>query len=149
MPRSRRVDPSCTRPALSPSTGLLVAASVLLSVSGCTGTGENREPELPSHGVAVSEGSAEAQLSGSLEGEVFDGLACLSIVYAESGETYLLTWPAEFTARFDPLRVLDQNGETVATVGEEVTLTGGTADAEESPTTCGDLSGPEWQVGGV
>jgi hypothetical protein len=66
-----------------------------------------------------------AGLHGVLEGsEAGPDRWCLW-VRSESGSRVPLVWPAGFSARLDPLEVLNATGETFAHVGEHLFLRGG------------------------
>jgi hypothetical protein len=93
-----------------------------------------------------------ASMKGRLSGTVGEnGTACL---WVESGRGRLvLIWPAGYSAAADPLRVLDADGNTVATVGEQFSMGGGfvRGDAPVDADilgTCGDTGG-FWLVGNV
>lgn len=127
-----------------PGTCAAVAATLL--IAGCSGA--SAEPEVLSTGVGVEEGHADSELVGSLSGTVADGVACF-LVTTEDGQEFLVSWPEEYAALDEPLRLLDETGAVVATEGDDVVLVGGMASSEEADIECGGLRAPEWRSGGV
>lgn len=85
-----------------------------------------------------------AALRGQLGGRVADnGTACL---WVEAGGTRtVVVWPHGYAAADNPLRVLDAKGNTVATVGDQVSISGGATATGYTPepelvAACGDTS---------
>ncbi|WP_150250269.1 hypothetical protein [Nocardiopsis deserti] len=113
---------------------------------GCSNATD--ELEVLSTGTGADEGHGEAQLAGTLSGTAAEGLACFTVT-AEDGHRYLVSWPEGYSALDGPLRLLDENGTTVAADGDSVVLVGGTGSDDESDIECGDISAPEWRAGGV
>jgi hypothetical protein len=66
-----------------------------------------------------------ARRTGVLDGgEVSSGHYCVWLRTGD-GNADPLIWPAEFSARLDPLEILDGQGAVVATAGQQLVLTGG------------------------
>ncbi|MGH2873916.1 MAG: hypothetical protein ACRDL5_15825 [Solirubrobacteraceae bacterium] len=65
-----------------------------------------------------------AQSGGELVGAIIDGAVCTWLAQAH-GQLVLMMWPRQFRARLDPLELLDEQGNVVATGGEFVTVVGG------------------------
>lgn len=61
---------------------------------------------------------------GELGAEIVDG-AVRSWLKQPDGQLVPLMWPASFRARCDPLGVIDDEGQLVASGGETVTVVGG------------------------
>ncbi|MBV9001917.1 MAG: hypothetical protein JO304_22865 [Solirubrobacterales bacterium] len=65
-----------------------------------------------------------AQGGGTLAGAIVDG-SVRTWLTGTSGQVTLVMWPGNFRARFDPLEVINGDGEVVARGGELVTVAGG------------------------
>ncbi len=66
----------------------------------------------------------QSALFGVVGGQVNqDGTACFWV--GDPEKRIILVWPEGYYARETPLRVLDEKGRTVATVGKPVSLGGG------------------------
>ncbi len=66
-------------------------------------------------------------VTGRLGGQVnADGTACFWL-FSDGEDRNALEWPAGYSARDNPLRIIDRNGNLVGTVGEVVSLGGGLA----------------------
>ncbi len=65
-----------------------------------------------------------ARNGGELVGALFDDGVCTWLAQ-RSGQLVLMMWPRDFHARFDPLELLDDQGQLLATGGEFVTVVGG------------------------
>jgi hypothetical protein len=61
---------------------------------------------------------------GELVGALVDDGVCTWLAQ-QNGQLVLMMWPREFRARFDPLELLDDQGQLLATGGEFVTVVGG------------------------
>ncbi|MEM8536204.1 MAG: hypothetical protein AAGF95_35595 [Chloroflexota bacterium] len=98
-----------------------------------------------------SSGSMEALLFGTLQADEVDNERCFWIKTEEERVVTVL-WPVDIAGRWDPPRLVDQQGRIIATVGDEVELGGGfSTETELIPDICnvGDelwiasgLSGP-------
>jgi hypothetical protein len=87
-------------------------------------TGPRRIVEVPT-GPPLPKMRMRALQHGVLEGsEAGPGRWCLWM-QSESGNRVPLVWPAGFSARLDPLEVLNASGETFAHAGEHLFLGGG------------------------
>jgi hypothetical protein len=86
---------------------------------------EDRLYELDPKGPPVSRDAVAlaAGHGGVLVGTIVDD-AVRTWVSSPSGELTLLIWPWWYRARFDPLEVLDDNGQVVAKGGEHVSVGG-------------------------
>lgn len=136
---------------------LVVVLTAGCAAASAAGDGRGADPAPPSTTAAEAAASRTlripvretpvgglvrtASLSGRLEGQVGEGeTACLWI--DSSAGRRVLVWPAGYRAAADPLRVLDPDGRTVVTVGDQVTSAGGVqirppADTE-ALAACGD-----------
>lgn len=65
-----------------------------------------------------------AGCGGHLVGAIVEGGVCTWLAHP-NGQLVLIMWPKAFRARFDPLELLDEQGQTVATGGEFITAVGG------------------------
>jgi hypothetical protein len=66
-------------------------------------------------------------VTGRLGGQInADGTACFWL-FSDGEDRNALQWPTGFSARGNPLRIVDQNGNLIGTVGEVVSLGGGLA----------------------
>jgi hypothetical protein len=65
-----------------------------------------------------------AQGGGNLAGAIVDG-SVRTWLTDGNGQLTLVMWPGNFRARFDPLEVIDHNGNVVARGGQFVTVAGG------------------------
>ncbi len=75
----------------------------------------------------VTIGRVNTGVSGVLRGQANpDGSACFWLA-AEGEDREALEWPPGYSARQNPLSIYDQDGHIVATVGDFVSLGGGTA----------------------
>src|SRR5438270_3434072 len=71
-----------------------------------------------------------ALIVGMMRGTVnSDGTACFRLVEHPALPMF---WPKGYSARINPLRVVDGQGKTVAVDGQRVSLAGGTADLDTS-----------------
>jgi len=71
-----------------------------------------------------------ALIVGTMHGTVNgDGTACFRL---DEDPRLPMFWPKGYSARTDPLRVVDREGKTVAVDGHRVKLSGGTADFSTS-----------------
>ena len=78
-------------------------------------------------GYTVSEGGEPTAISGRFGGEPAPndgGNACIWLTLADGTRTYLLLFDEVDLVRFDPLRLVDDRGQTIATVGDIVTAVG-------------------------
>lgn len=90
--------------------------------------------ELDPEGPPVSRNAA-ALLAGSggvLVGAIVED-AVRTWVSRPGGQLTLLIWPWWYRARFDPLEVIDDNGQVVARGGEHVSLGGARAVKRPDP----------------
>lgn len=74
--------------------------------------------------VAPNAPTRLAQSGGELVGAIVDGAICTWLAQP-NGQLVLMMWPRDFRARFDPLELLDEQGNVVANGGELVTVVGG------------------------
>ena len=65
-----------------------------------------------------------AQGGGILAGAIVDG-SVRTWLTDTNGQLTLVIWPGHFRARFDPLELVNDQGEVVARGGEFVTVSGG------------------------
>lgn len=77
-----------------------------------------RNPESTGRGIHLA-----ARSGGTLVGAIIDGAVRTWLVDPQ-GQLQLLLLPAGFRARFDPLELLNEQGEVVASGGELVTVGG-------------------------
>jgi hypothetical protein len=86
---------------------------------------ERRLFELDPQGPVVSPQAIRllAQSGGVLVGAIVNG-AVRTWLADPTGQLTLVVWPQGFQARFDPLELLDERGQTVAIGGEHVTVGG-------------------------
>lgn len=105
--------------ALSTIALLAVLGTVFLPDSYKVATWYSPTPEIGflSSGTGVLGGQINA-----------DGSACLWLGRGEDRSALL--WPSGYSARGNPLRIVDAKGHMIATVGELVTLNGGLAPDE-------------------
>lgn len=111
----------------------------------------DREPEIgaglevDTHGGDPEGVYPEARIEGVVEGEAYGDRACMWIRPQEGdareGEQVLLVWPEGYSAIDNPLRVLDEDGESVLTSGEEAAVGGAMSQQERE---CGGRTGPAW-----
>jgi hypothetical protein len=72
----------------------------------------------------IGAASRLAALRGTLVGEL-RGACVATYIETEPGTRVPLMWPGEYRARLDPLGILDERGEVVASANESVQLGGG------------------------
>jgi hypothetical protein len=114
-------------PDIAGHTGAL---SVVVAVLLTTGCGAHRGPE-DTLKVATVEGRPGsfrhlALINGGMSGRANpDGTACFWV--GSSDDRMALVWPRGSAAAFDPLRVVDSGGNTIAAVGDTFSATGGGA----------------------
>lgn len=77
-----------------------------------------RGPALSEDGMQRLAGSA-----GQLVGAIVDGAVCTWLAKRD-GELELLMWPRDFRAHFEPLELLDADGEVLARGGDVITVVG-------------------------
>ena len=65
-----------------------------------------------------------ARCHGEMVGAIIDDAVCTWLAQKD-GQLVLLMWPRAFRARFDPLELLDEQGNVIAKGGEHVTVVGG------------------------
>ena len=106
------------------------------------GVGTTPLPTLPESTPKMDDSIPSATLRGSREG---DADPCLHLEL-EDGKTVSVLWPHGYSARSDPLRLIDPEGATVATVGDEIRLSGGAVD--DRPDRC-DVGGSTFAVGSI
>ena len=82
---------------------------------------------------------SDALALGRLGGELRAGAACLWLTQ-DSGRMALL-WPFGFSALADPLRIIGPDGQTLATVGDDIELGGGSPPVDFIPTAAQDPCG--------
>lgn len=78
-------------------------------------------------GYTVSEGGEPIAISGRFDGEPAPndfGNACIWLTGADGTRTYLLLFGEIDPVRFDPLRLIGEEGQIIATVGDTVTAVG-------------------------
>ena len=100
--------------------------------------------------VATSNSSVHtlARIQGVLAGQSnADGTACFWLPEA-GGERMALIWPHGYSARGNPLSVVDDNGHNLATVGRMVALGGNKDLAPQRVIGC-SASQTVWYVGAV
>jgi len=106
---------------LSPSAnsvGTRLRISLFLCLlAACT----SEDPFLPTHdGMTESVAATSlpaARLAGQREG-------CVILDVAETGEQIIARWPPGYTARADPVRLIDPSGNVIARSGDRIDLTG-------------------------
>jgi len=74
--------------------------------------------------VAANAATPLAQSGGELVGTIIDGAICTWLAQTD-GQLVHMIWPRDFRARFDPLELLDEQGNVIAKGGEFVTVVGG------------------------
>jgi hypothetical protein len=127
---------------------LIVAGPVLLLLAACAPMPQVAFPR---------QGPGERDvMEALLVGELAEINSCLRVKSSEIPEEYLPIWPAGFrlSSSSNPLQVLNETGEVVAQVGQEVRLGGGEVPNDvvqevaqlEEPLPA-DCSGPYWVVG--
>ena len=95
-----------------------------------------------------SSGSMEALLFGTLQAGEVDNERCLWIEVDEERAITVL-WPIDIAGRWDPPRLVDQQGRIIATVGDEVELTGGfSTETELIPDVC-NIGDELWIASGL
>jgi hypothetical protein len=119
------------------------AIMLMLLFSGCSLWGSPS-----SYKVATAAGAAglarwEGVLGGQTKG---DGTACFWIGDGEN-RTFLV-WPQGYSAKGNPLTIVDQNGQGLATVGQRVAL-GGRRDARATSVQGCSGAAQVWVVGEV
>ena len=82
---------------------------------------------------------SDALALGQLGGELRAGAACLWLTQ-DSGRMALL-WPFGFSALDDPLRIIGPDGQTLAIVGDDIELGGGSPPVDFVPTAAQDPCG--------
>lgn len=91
-------------------------------------------------------GSTLALLAGVLKGSVSSDKTACFWIDVPTGKRPVV-WPADWTAEADPLRVLDGNSHVIASVGDQVSLTGGDLQNNAPAAFCGSV--PAFGVGSV
>jgi hypothetical protein len=111
---------------------LLVSAVLMLALGLDACGAQSTPPELAiATDSQVRTVYMTALIVGTMRGTVNgDGTACFRLV--EGPHQLPMFWPKGYSARSNPLRVVDGHGKTVAVDGELVKLGGGTADLSKS-----------------
>lgn len=109
---------------------LAVLAAFLLSACGGAG------------GDPAGGGAGEADLAGRFGGDAALEGGCAWLDPVDGGERVQPVWPAGYEVRFDPLRLIGPDGETVAEEGDTVLVDG--ERAEDAVTVC--QVGPVFEV---
>lgn len=106
-------------------TVLTASAFACALTSACGGTAAAGSPITIATGSGGGAGSKLALLEGVLGGSASAGNACLWIAVGSLKRP--VVWPHGWSARLDPLRLVDDHGHVVAAVGDRLSLGGGTA----------------------
>lgn len=102
----------------------ILSLVIALLFSSCVGSGNASTNYRVATDSSPSGYGFDALLQGVLAGHGnIDGTACFSVT--NEGITTVLVWPHGYSASGSPLRVLDQNGYPVGTVGDSIHLRGG------------------------
>src|SRR6266550_261025 len=100
---------------------------VFLAASSCAPTNGvlNSSYEVATVSTRPSGARMQSEFSGTLGGQVnHDGTACF---WLGSGQNRtVLIWPGGYSGRGAPPSIVDQRGQILASVGQQVTLGGGT-----------------------
>ncbi len=105
---------------------MLVLILGTLSACGSSDAGSGESFPLPTSEPA--EIGMLAEIKGVLEADAENNCVWLRVPepYDDTGDTKLsIVWPAGYTARTDPIRIYEANGELVATEGDEIRMGGG------------------------
>jgi hypothetical protein len=86
-----------------------------------------------------------AQGGGTLAGAIVDG-SVRTWLTDTKGQLTLVMWPGNFRARFDPLEVVDDEGEVIARGGEVVTVAGGFLKSDDPRSLGHERAFSAWQV---
>src|ERR1700682_488104 len=110
----------------------LLVSAVLMLALGLDACGAQSAP--PELAIATDSQVRTVQMTaliiGTMRGTVNgDGTACFRL---DEVHQLPMFWPKGYSARSNPLRVVDGHGKTVAVDGELVKLSGGTADLSKS-----------------
>jgi hypothetical protein len=100
------------------------ALAVTLLLTSCAPLASGGGYKIPTSVASPDRVGLLARLEGVLYAQVNnDGSACLWVTYGSS--RMYLVWPQGYSASGSPLRILNEQGQMVATVGERVILRGG------------------------
>lgn len=127
------------------------AAVTVVAAAGCAGAFERDALRVASYQVH-GDHVPDNPMTGTLEGSVAeDGeSACLWLIPDDDvpgPRQYLVAWPAGYAAIDDPLRVVDESGQVLLTVGDEVDLPGTVT--SQVGVECDGESAPQWSAAPV
>jgi hypothetical protein len=115
------------RPKMSNVRARVVLVAVIATVvsTACSSDSLGGTVSIPTN--PESQFTRAAGLNGHLRGGLLRGEQCLWVEATDGGPAALVAvvWPHGYSARFDPPRLVDSQGDVVATEGQQVSLGGG------------------------